>query len=151
MTNFILMSSLNGVLRGLKLKNRPKFDKEASSSSEDFGSPTNYIWYLEKKFRNRLFSQAYRNIGESLGALALAVGYHGKGRNGYVRNMWLGKVPVSSRKIQKIARLAGIPLSEVFEHRVDKQHNLEIKNWVSSYRLFAQQSKETATTTTRDH
>lgn len=106
--------------------------------------------YLEKRFRNRLFSQAYKNAGESLRALALTVGYHGKGRNGYVRNMWLGKVPVSSYKIHKIARLAGIPLSKVFEHRVDKQQNLEIRNWETSYKLFVLHSNETAKTTTRE-
>ena len=98
--------------------------------------------YLEKKFRNRLFGQAYKNSGESLSGLALAVGYYGKGRNGYVRNMWLGKVPVSSRKIDRIARLAGIPVQEVFEHRVDKKHNLEIDDWLKAFRCFNNQQTD---------
>lgn len=101
--------------------------------------------YLEKEFRNRLFSQAYRNTGESLGGLASALGYHGKGRNGYVRNMWLGKQPVSSHKINKIAELADIPLSQVFRHRVDRQDNETIEDWTRSFKLFVQQSKELAT------
>jgi len=100
--------------------------------------------YLGKKFRNRLFSLAYLNSGKSLGAMALALGYSGKGRNGYVRNMWLGTVAISSPKIAKIAELAGISLSEVLSHRIDKQHNVEIEDWEVSFRLFVQRSKKQA-------
>ena len=98
--------------------------------------------YLEKEFRNRLFSLAYRNSGESLGSMALKLGYSGSGRNGYVRNMWQGTVGVSSRKIGRIAELAGFNLSEVLSHRTDKQHNVEIKNWEVSFRFFIQGSKK---------
>lgn len=31
--------------------------------------------YLDKKFRNKLFSKAYKNCGESLGSLAVEIGY----------------------------------------------------------------------------
>jgi hypothetical protein len=100
--------------------------------------------YLEREFRNRLFSKAYKNCGESLGSLATALGYNGGGRNGYVRNMWIGKVAISGPKLHRIARLAGISLSEVLSHRIDKQHNLELEDWAASFRLFVSQSKKNA-------
>lgn len=99
--------------------------------------------YLEKVFRNKLFSQAYMNCGESLGNLAVEIGYaRVGGRNGYVRDMWTGRVPVSRRKIQRIAELAEIPLQEVFDHGVTRQDNSEIADWTVSYRLYARQLKE---------
>lgn len=92
--------------------------------------------YLDSEFRNRLFSRAYKNCGESLRSLALALGYRGKVRNGYVRNMWLGRVPVSAVKIHQITRLAGISLTEVPSHIISKSDNLEIKDWAKAYKRF---------------
>jgi hypothetical protein len=39
--------------------------------------------------------------------------------------MWIGKVAISRPEFHRVARLAGISLSEVLSHRTDKQHNLE--------------------------
>ena len=93
--------------------------------------------YLDRDFRNKLFSLAYINCGESLGSLASRIGYHGKGRNGYVRNMWKGTVAVSSPKIQIIAELAETSMSEVIEHKVEKESNVEIDDWVEAFQSCA--------------
>ena len=93
--------------------------------------------YLDRDFRNKLFSLAYINCGKSLGSLAKEVGYHGKGRNGYVRNMWKGTTPVSSPKIQRIAELAEISMSEVLKHKVEKECHVEIDDWGIAFQSYA--------------
>lgn len=99
--------------------------------------------YLDKEFRNKLFSKAYKNCGESLGSLAVEMGYaRARGRNGYVRDMWMGKVPVSRPKLQRLAELAGVTLEEVLEHRVTKQENEEIRDWTSAYKTFTRNFKK---------
>lgn len=90
--------------------------------------------YLESDFRNELFSHAYVKSGGSLNALAKALGYSGRGRNGYVRNMWLGKLPVSKKKVHKIAELGGVKLSEVLSHVVEKEQNSELSDWMKSFK-----------------
>jgi hypothetical protein len=101
--------------------------------------------YLDKEFRNILFSKAYKNCGESLGSLAVEMGYaRVKGRNGYVRDMWIGKVPVSRPKLQRLAELAGMTLEEILEHRVTKQQNEEIRDWTIAYKSFIRNLKKSA-------
>lgn len=85
--------------------------------------------YLERDYRNLLFSKAYENAGESLCEIAWQVGYQGRGRNGTIRDMWLGKMGVSPQKLERIAELAKIPIEEVLNHKVSKEQNLEIEDW----------------------
>lgn len=101
--------------------------------------------YLDKEFRNKLFSKAYKNCGESLSSLAVEMGYaRARGRNGYVRDMWMGKVPVSRPKLQRLAELAGMTLEEVLKHRVTKQENEEISDWIIAYKAFTRNFKRSA-------
>jgi len=90
-------------------------------------------FYLEKDFRMMLFSKAYKNAGESLGNMALLIGYFGAGRNGHVRNMWLGRTHVYSTKIWKIAKLANISEAEVKKHMIEEQNNIEVYDWNTEY------------------
>jgi hypothetical protein len=56
--------------------------------------------------------------------------------------MWIGKVPISRRKVEKIAELAGMSLKDILEHRVSKQQNLEIADWTISYKAFIRRLKK---------
>lgn len=98
--------------------------------------------YLEKDFRNILFSKAYENAGGSLGAMARELGYQGAGRNGVVRNMWLGTITVSAPKIERLAKLARIPLSKILSHEVTKEQNLVIRDWVEGFSQYKNSSGE---------
>lgn len=97
--------------------------------------------YLERDFRNILFSKAYDNAGGSLGSMASELGYNGKGRNGYVRNMWYGTTSISAPKFERLAKLARIPLPEVYSHIIDKEQNVLIKSWEESYQQYKNQQK----------
>lgn len=97
--------------------------------------------YLEHDYRNKLFSRAYENAGGSLGAMASELGYHGSGRNGIVRNMWLGTVSVSTPKIDRIAKLAGLSLNDVLTHRVTKEKNVQIRNWTEAFEQYKAKTK----------
>lgn len=94
--------------------------------------PTNrktfHSMYLEKEFRNILFCKAYLNTG-SLGQMALELGNSGKGRNGPMRLMWLGINKIPGSKIERLAKLARIPVTEVLSHEVPKEQNQLIDDW----------------------
>lgn len=96
---------------------------------------------LERDFRNVLFSRAYENAGGSLGAIASEIGYFGQARSVPVRNMWLGRVKVPATRIEGIAKLARIPLSEVLKHEVDKEKNQEIENRLEAFERYKRNCK----------
>ena len=96
--------------------------------------------YLEKDFRNILFSRAYKNAGCSLGAMAFEIGYRGRGRNGTVRDMWLGKVSVSTPKIERIAKLAGFSLDDILIHKVAREENVQIENWTEAFTQYKEKA-----------
>ena len=98
--------------------------------------------YLERDFRNILFCRAYENSGRSLAGIGSEIGYSAKGRNGLIRDMWLGTLGIPSAKISGISRLAGVPLEEVLSHMVSKNKNLEIKSWMEAFEQFQSPNKK---------
>jgi len=85
--------------------------------------------YLKKDLRNVLFARAYTHAGGSLRRIADNLGHIGKGRNGGVRDMWLGRRPIPEAHLEKLARLAGIDMQTVRSGIVNKQANQEQKDW----------------------
>jgi len=94
--------------------------------------------YLKKDFRNVLFSKAYENSGQSLCSIALELGYSGSGRNGIVRKMWLGTAGIPPNKIEKIAKIAGLSITEVSKNTVSKEENIEIGDWMAAFRQYTE-------------
>lgn len=68
--------------------------------------------------------------------MATELGNSGKGRNGPVRLMWLGKVRIPGSKVERLAKLGKIPLSEVLKNVVTKDQNLEINNWFEAFEEY---------------
>ncbi len=104
--------------------------------------------YLEREFRNILFCRAYKNSGRSLAGIGSEIGYSAKGRNGIIRDMWLGTVGIPSAKIGSISRLAGFPLEEVLSHVVSKDKSLELKSWMEAFAQFQRPEKKEKKTNT---
>lgn len=97
--------------------------------------------YLERDFRNILFSRAYENAGGSLGAIASEIGYSGQARCVPVREMWVGRGKIPATRIEAIAKLARIPLSEVLKHEVDKEKNQQIKDRLEAFEQYKSNCK----------
>ena len=76
------------------------------------------------------------NSGESLGNMALNLRYKGKGRNGFVRNMWLGKVGIPEHKLELICKIAKVKKSQMKNHFVEKDKSSTIDDWVPVIQLF---------------
>ena len=85
--------------------------------------------YLTKELRNRLFSRAYTASGCSLRKIADSLGFVGEGRNGPIRDMWLGRRSISRKHIETLANLAKIDLTEIIANTVAKQDNEEQEDW----------------------
>ena len=61
--------------------------------------------YLQPHYRSWLFCRAYVNTGEGLVGLAGRLGYKGQGRNGIVRDMWIGKLGIPDHKFSIYAKV----------------------------------------------
>lgn len=84
--------------------------------------------FLRLEIRNKLFTRAYVASG-SLRGIAHTLGHRGKGRNGMIRDMWLGRRPIPEKHLQTLASLAGIDLEVIRASIVNKQENQEQRDW----------------------
>jgi hypothetical protein len=89
--------------------------------------------FLESEFRNLLFCKAYENSGRSLSSLGSQIGYIARGRNGLIRDMWLGTLGIPSIRINGISKLARLNPNEVLSHQISRDKNLEIKSWMEAF------------------
>ena len=94
--------------------------------------------YLEWKFRNWLFIRAYVKAG-SLAGIANHFHYVAtRGKNGAIRDMWLGKKAIPAAHVAEIAELADIEINELMMHLVPKSANLQQLDWLG---LMAQSKR----------
>lgn len=92
--------------------------------------------FLEQSYRTWLFCRLYIESGESLGEMARLLGYAGKGRNGTIRQMWLGRLGIPEAKLDKICNIVTISKTDVLNHAIDKKQSELIKDWVQAVILF---------------
>ena len=89
--------------------------------------------YLEREFRNQLFSICYDEAG-SLAELGKMLGYQSKaGINGIVRKMWLGESPIPQNRLTVLLNMAGLDLSSIQDKIVSKEQNIRFEDWVDAY------------------
>lgn len=92
--------------------------------------------FLEPSYRDWFFCKIYENSGESLGGLARQLGYVGKGRNGPMRNMWIGKIGIPDHKIDDFCKLAGISKSDMLKHAISKENSKQSDDWVKTFQIY---------------
>ena len=92
--------------------------------------------YLEYAFRNWFFCKLYFNSNESLNDIARNLGYSGKGRHGQIRNMWIGKISIPSKKLGQFCDLANISMEEVLKHKILQNDVKKTKDWNDIVFLF---------------
>lgn len=93
--------------------------------------------YLDKEYREWLFSICYHACG-SLGEIGRGMGYQGRpGINGPVRDMWLGSVAIPGKRIAALAALVPVSVEEVLAHSVPKERNELTEDWRASYEKYA--------------
>jgi hypothetical protein len=98
--------------------------------------------YLERDFRNILFSRAYENAGKSLRAIASEIGYKSAvAGNVPIRDMWLGIKKIPTSRIEGIAKLARISLSEILKHEVNKEDNQKIADRLEAFEQYRRNYK----------
>lgn len=86
--------------------------------------------YLKNSYRLWLFCRAYINAGESLKGIASVLSYSGKGRNGFVRDMWIGKFGIPDTKIEKLCELANVKKSDLIRNIIQKEKASSINDWL---------------------
>lgn len=92
--------------------------------------------YLEKDFRNRLFSICYDEAG-SLAELGKMLGYLSKaGVNGTVRRMWVGESSIPEKRLTALLSLARMDSDSVQDRIVPKEQNIRFEDWVAAYTLY---------------
>jgi hypothetical protein len=92
--------------------------------------------FLDVSFRNWVFGRAYSEAG-SLTEIARIFGYIAKsGRNGGVRDMWLGKKPIPYQHLMKLAHLAGVDFVELEAHIIKEGSNSVQNDWLPAMRLL---------------
>jgi hypothetical protein len=110
--------------------------------------------YLEKDFRSYLFCICYYESGESLGSIAVSLGYPKvPGVNGRARDMWLGRKGIPRHRIEKLKKLSGISLNDLYNHIVPKENNVLICDWAQVYTRFKRNQQPGGATRARwaDH
>src|SRR5436853_7535365 len=101
--------------------------------------------YLEKDFREMLFSKCYHLCG-GLAEIGKGMGYEKKpGLNGPIRNMWLGVVAVPGKRVEALATLVSISSQEILAHRVSKEQNLVSEDWGPTYERYLRTSNAVPT------
>lgn len=94
--------------------------------------------YLEREFRELLFSRCYHVCG-SLGGIARAMGYPSRpGINGPPRDMWRGSMAIPSTRISALARIASMSTDEILANRVTKEQNEASDGWERIYERYLQ-------------
>lgn len=86
--------------------------------------------YLELAYRNWLFLQAYQRAG-SLSEIANQFHYVASaGKNGAIRDMWIGRKGIPFHHLSELASLAGVSFGDLEEHRIEKHANIEQSDWM---------------------
>ena len=86
--------------------------------------------YLEPVYRNWVFLRAYKNAG-SLSGIANHFHYIASaGKNGAIRDMWIGKKGIPSHHITELCNLAEVAVEGLEEHRVERSANVEQSDWM---------------------
>ena len=96
--------------------------------------------FLECKYRMLFFSKMYVNSGESLGNMAKLLNYTGKGRNGPVREMWVGRKGIPDQKFDLCCKLAQEPIVKARSFIVPKSENKLVDDWVVHFRAYKENS-----------
>ena len=92
--------------------------------------------YLERDFRNLLFSLCYQKAG-SLREIGIEMGYTPtRGLNGMARNMWLGRNGIPWYRIEALSKLSGLHMECIYSSIVSKDENIPIDDWVPAYEKF---------------
>jgi len=92
--------------------------------------------YLELNFRISLFCKAYESSNESLSELAKEMGYVGKGKNGKVRDMWLGLNSIPESKLNVLSQITGISEKDILNNRIRKEKNKKIDDWFQTLKIY---------------
>lgn len=87
--------------------------------------------YLEKIFRIWIFCNLYQRENCSLSQIANEFNYEGKGRNGKIRDMWLGVIGIPERKIEIISKITGISQEEILMNQINKNESEILSDWRS--------------------
>jgi hypothetical protein len=86
--------------------------------------------YLEPVYRNWVFLRAYTNIG-SLSGIASHFHYIASaGKNGAIRDMWIGKKGIPAYHITELCNLAEVTVEGLEQHRVERSANVEQSDWM---------------------
>lgn len=92
--------------------------------------------FIEFEFRNWVFVRAYIRAG-SLAEIANHFHYAASGgKNGAIRDMWLGKKGVPAFHTAELAGLAEISLDELEKHRVQKPGRAQQLDWIRVVLLY---------------
>ena len=72
----------------------------------------------------------YLNSGESLANMAKLLNYTGKGRNGPVREMWVGKRGIPEKKFDLFCKLAKESIAKTRSFEVSTSKNELVDDWL---------------------
>ena len=92
--------------------------------------------YLNKNFRVWIFCNMYKKSNSSLSDIARQFDYRGNGKNGKIRDMWLGIIGIPEKKMDIISQITKILKKEILSNQIKKEESEIVSDWMNFVLIF---------------